>query len=126
MIPIGSYHFVYAYTLSSHPVPSWTDKLEQTNISIHANVFHTFLSRKESINNKLVKTLDLGFHQIKPRFSCFNSTSECFTARFSSRWHWSKTWIQNNNWETMRNWNLQRLPCAGDIVKIDLVIYDVF
>ena len=32
----------------------------------------------------------------------------------------SKTWIQDNNWETLQNWNLQRLPCADDLVKMDL------
>jgi hypothetical protein len=48
----------------------------------------------------------------------------CFTACFSFTLAVGKTWIQDNNWETTRNWNLQRLPCAGDVVKIDLVIYN--
>lgn len=45
-----------------------------------------------------------------------------FTACFSFTLALSKTWIQNNDWETMRNWNPQRLPCASDIVNIDVVI----
>ncbi|CAB3992979.1 Hypothetical predicted protein [Paramuricea clavata] len=48
------------------------------------------------------------------------------SACFSFTLALSKTWIQDNNWETTRNWNLQRLPCAGDVVKIDLVNGDIF